>query len=239
MRPKKVLPYKTYNSIGHLSGSRLGPTDSKIDMNTEKKMTEQFPLHHSCILFIEEKMDGSNVCVVRYEGELVCLSRSGYNCKDSNQEQHRMFYRWVMNHKEQFEELLPTNHDRVVGEWLALAHGTIYKELSSPFMAFDLYKNGIHQSLCNRKDEIDKVHLYNVPIILQSENPIPIRIALEYANMKNSNGEGVVYRMEKRKRNKKDNTFYYEPWMIAKVVKQDKEDGKFLKDGQRIWNWTD
>jgi len=49
----------------------------------------------------------------------------------------------------------------------------------------------------------------------------------------NALAEGVVYRLERF--DKKINR--YVPYIIAKVVRLDKEDGKYLKEGQSIWMW--
>jgi ATP-dependent RNA circularization protein (DNA/RNA ligase family) len=235
MKPTKVLDYKTYNSIGHLSGSRLGASDSKIDAKTEKCLTVMLPEHMKCFLYIEEKMDGTNVCVVRLHGELRVLSRSGYDCKESPQKQHQMFYRWVMANKEKFNKLLTNNHDRVVGEWLAQAHGTIYNGLSNPFQVFDLYHEKRQLPVSLRTKLVEQAGLVNVPIVLAGLTAVPIDVALSCVN---KNAEGVVYRLEKMKKNATvmENT----PWIIAKVVRMEKEDGKYLTDPNlSVWNWRE
>ena len=231
---QKPLDYKTYNSIGHLSGSRLGPKDRHIDKKQEEYLTIKFPEHQKCFLYIEEKMDGSNVTVVRLNGELVALGRSGYKCETSNQEQHRMFARYVQNNLAKFDKLLPNEHDRVVGEWMALAHGTIYKSLAAPFMAFDLYLNKVQQSVTRRQIQVFKAGLENVPSLWASSNSLSIDKAL---NLCSKNAEGVIYRLEKIQK-KNDRAADYIPWIIAKVVRLEKEDGKYLED-ELIWNYRE
>lgn len=234
----KVLDYKTYNSIGHFATSRVGPKDHHIDSKTELLCTTAFPLHQKCYLYIEEKMDGSNVTVVRLNGQIYALGRSGYDCKDSNLEQHRMFYRWVEKNKEKFEKLLPNEHDRVVGEWMVQAHGTIYKDLPSFYMAFDLFYNKEQQSVRTRIKAVEDVGLYNVPLIYKGDTPISLEIASTWPSM-NPDAEGVVYRLEKVNKNHPHE--FNKPWIIAKFVKQDKVDGKYIKafSGEEIkpiWN---
>lgn len=232
--PEKVLPYKTYNKIGHLSKSRLGEGDHFIDSKTEAQLTKQLtdPL---ALIYVEEKLDGSNVCVVRWKGELRCLTRSGYDCEKSNQEQHRMFARWVHNRRDLLGILLCEEEDRVVGEWLVLAHGTKYQVDwgNEAFIAFDLYTK-------NREVYyFDKIKLFSsvglkTPRLLHlggacSTNRA-IKLLEEPSYHKPEDAEGVIYRME-RMGNK--------PSIKAKLVKKNKEDGKYIKDGQVIWNWHD
>jgi len=221
---------KPYHSIGHLSKSRLGEKDHHIDIGQEKLLTEKFP-PIECILYLEEKMDGSNVSVIRKEGEIIAVGRSGYGCKESNQEQHRRFAKFVEDNKEKFEQLLPNENDRVVGEWMALAHGTLYKDLPSPFMAFELYYGKEAQNDKTRRAAFKEVKIEQVPLLAKTTHPISIEKALEIANKHRSNCEGVVYRLE-RFDNKKDN---YVPWIIAKIVKQDKVDGFYFDKDNPIW----
>ena len=190
---------------------------------------------------VQEKMDGSNVCIVRVNGELKAVGRSGYDCSNSDQEQHHMFYRYMLKHKEYFERLLPNDHDRLVGEWCALAHGTIYKDLEVPFWPFDLYLNKVQQSVDSligkMRDAGDYHSFCKIPIILSMGHPVSIEEALQILDNNRPEGEGVVYRFEVRGK----------PHMIAKVVKMDKRDGKYFKDENNVtidkslytWNWRD
>lgn len=66
----------------------------------------------------------------------------------------------------------------------------------------------------------------------EKETPLKIEDALKLID---DNSEGIVYKLEIIKKNWP----YSSPYMIGKVVKQDKEDGKYLKEGNEIWNWRD
>lgn len=229
IHPIKILSYKTYNSIGHLSSSRLGESDSKIDQNTENLLVKQTAGGHQLVI-VQEKIDGSNVCVVNQNGKLFALSRSGYNCETSNQEQHRMFHDYMMKHYDRFYSLLPTHDSRVVGEWTALAHGTIYIDVEDPFVAFDLYQkiDNVIQPL-PFKDFTTLVAIagFKQPQILHMGGACPIAKAMKKLDKYRPDSEGLVYRLEEN----------FKPKIIAKYVKHDKVDGKYLKDGQQIWNW--
>lgn len=251
--PTKLLGYKPYNSIPHLLGSRLGEGDRHLQGKQGLYMVQSFPEDGRFFLFIEEKMDGSNCTVVRLNGEIRTLGRAGYDCAGSNQEQHRMFNRWVMKNKEKFEELLPNELDRCAGEWMALAHGTIYPNLESPYMIFDLFmtNNGkydfdtgvrklsagphpVQFPTSLRRQLVDAAGLVSVPLRKVSTTAVSAEDALKLVD---DNAEGVVYRLEKVSKNH----IFSKPYLIAKIVKMEKEDGKYLRNGQEnnIWNWKE
>lgn len=230
---KKVLN-KSYDSIGHLSKSRLGESDSHIDKKQEFLLTEKLP-PVDCILYIEEKMDGSNCAVIRKNGEIIAIGRSGYRCSDSNFEQHRMFHRYIEKRKQMFESILSHEGDRVVGEWLAMAHGTLYSNIISPYQVFDFFRDEKRLNFEERKKIFDTYGLSMVPLLYKGKEAISIEKALDLALTHNSLAEGVVYRLEIF--DKKINT--YKPFLIAKVVRMDKEDGKYFSDTNPIWMWNE
>lgn len=233
---KKLLGYKPYTSIGHLIESRLGEKDRHVDQKTNDFLTKNYNPNTPRVIYIEEKMDGSNVCVARFENQIVTVGRSGYDCSDSNQKQHRMFHAWVIENKEKFEKLLVNNDDRVCGEWMALAHGSIYNKshFSQPFLIFDLFlgKNN-RVSVEQRRSMVESVGLENAPLLGKFTESISVENALSL--LSNPDAEGVVYKCEMPQKN----SVYSKPWMIAKVVKSDKVDGKFLEleDEERIWHF--
>lgn len=63
--PLKLIGGKGYGSIGHLSGSRLGPSDSTIHFGQERILTEKARDKHDRII-VTEKLDGS--CVAQALG---------------------------------------------------------------------------------------------------------------------------------------------------------------------------
>jgi ATP-dependent RNA circularization protein (DNA/RNA ligase family) len=234
--PSRVLSYKTYNSIGHLPNSRTGIADSRISEQSAKQMVSELPNQQSLVI-VQEKIDGSNVCVVRHSGELITLGRSGFPCKDSNQEQHRMFDSWVKVHKDKFEKLLPNESDRVVGEWIALAHGTKYTigpdgDYEQPFIAFDLF-NGSDLKACSFIETTQRVYAVGLimPKVIHIGGACSVSRALKILTQEvGTHAEGVVYRLEEAGKLK----------TIAKFVKHDKVDGLFMIDresSEYIWNW--
>ena len=66
----KPLGAKAYGSICHLPGSRLGPGDHKLNEGQARILTQKVRDKHD-VIFIQEKLDGSNVCVARIDGPAV------------------------------------------------------------------------------------------------------------------------------------------------------------------------
>ena len=103
---------------------------------------------------VQEKLDGSCVAVARLDGGLHALTRSGNPASGSRFEHHRLFAAWVRVHDARLRALL-AHGERVVGEWLALAHGTRYALPHEPFVAFYLMTGGArvtHDELTARAD---------------------------------------------------------------------------------------
>lgn len=227
----KVLKHKTYESIGHLSKSRLGPGDHSIDSITEKYFTSEVP-NQQTLVVVQEKMDGSNVTVLKKDGKLHTLGRSGYPCYESDQEQHKMFHDYVLSRADEFYALLGEG-ERVVGEWMALAHGTIYSNVRDPFMPFDIFDSS------NKR--IPFIELtkrlgvrFNIPFILHIGGACSIGRAERIMKkaFPGKDYEGFVFRLEEQGEFKS----------IAKFVRPGKEDGKYIKPDENglrtyVWNW--
>lgn len=230
--PEKILDYKTYNKIGHLSKSRLGKGDHFIDKKAEETFLKQV-LDNQTLVIVQEKMDGSNVCVVKHNGDLIALGRSGYKCSDSNLEQHRYFDKFVKRYKERFSSILPNEGDRIVGEWCLQAHGTKYPFTKEEelFYPFDIFLQKTH-----RLSFIDFFMLvssvdFRSPKVLHLGGSCSINRGMKLLKKEISlkaheyDPEGLIYRIEKA------GAFQN----IAKYVCHHKEDGKYFKDGT-IWN---
>ena len=133
---RKPLGRKNYGHIPHLPGSRLGPGDHKCHEGQARIATLKARDKNDEI-FVQEKLDGSNVGVARLGETIFPLGRAGYMASSSRFEQHRHFSNWAYANLERFMAVL-RDGERVVGEWLMQAHGTRYKLTHEPFVAFDL-----------------------------------------------------------------------------------------------------
>jgi len=231
----KPLGRKNYGSIGHLPNSRMGPADHSVHDGQGRICQFKSRDKHDRII-VTEKVDGSNVGIARIGDQIHALGRAGYLAQSSKYEQHQLFAAWVRQ-REQFWRDALRDGERLVGEWLAQAHGTIYRRLPllGPFVAFDLMRGdqrAPHDELWRRCDE------YHIPrpALLHDGGPI----AVDDVMSRHGDGafgaddpEGVVYRVERM------GEFDF----MAKWVRPDKVDGKYLPGltvsvtDTEIWNW--
>lgn len=227
----KPLGHKSYGTIGHLPGSRQGRDDVGINPGQARICCERPRDRHDRII-VQEKLDGTNVAVANVGGELVALNRAGYTAVSARWEHHRLFARWVDDNRWRFAFLRPG--ERVCGEWLAQAHGTIYDLRHEPFVAFDIMRNG-HERACY--DEVAErcARTLPLPAVLSSGPPCSIEQALGLLGTVGHHGardvaEGAVWRVERK--GVVD--------FLAKYVRPSKVDGKYLPEisgADPIWLW--
>lgn len=228
----KPLGYKAYGSIGHLPNSRMGPADHCIPQGQADICTKKVRDRHD-IVIVHEKLDGSCTAVARLGNEIVALGRAGWLAQSSPYEQHQLFAYWVRSNEDRFREVLKDG-ERLVGEWLAQAHGTKY-ELGDrePWAVFDLMRGkerATHIEFdCRLKDIFARPHLLHFGEALSVEAAMELH---EQNKWPCEETEGVVYRVERR--GKVD--------FLGKWVKPTKVDGKYIpglngNDGIEVWNW--
>lgn len=226
----KPLNKKLYGSIGHLPHSRLGGGDHKVADGQAKICLEKERDKHD-IIIIQEKLDGSNCGVAKIDGKIIPLTRAGYVASTSKWEQHVLFHKWVLANWERFDGLL-FEGERIIGEWLALAHGTKYKLEHEPFVVFDLMLGDTrmpYQKFIKRVLSFDFI----IPKLISYGKPMNHKDILKRVESSGHGAlepvEGYVCRVERRG----------EVDFLAKWVKHDKEDGKYFKEnyGKDVWNW--
>lgn len=76
----KPLGGRAYGSIGHLPQSRLGPSDWHIHEGQARICLER-PRKGDRII-VTEKLDGSCMAVANIAGEIVGLTRAGFNARE-------------------------------------------------------------------------------------------------------------------------------------------------------------
>lgn len=230
---KKPLGRKAYGSIGHLPFSRMGPADHSITEGQANICCKKPRDKHDTII-VQEKLDGSCVAVAMVGGMIHPLGRAGYPAVSSKYPQHRMFHDWVMLNSDRFFAVLQEG-ERVVGEWLAQAHGTRYDLPHEPFVAFDIMQD-INRLPYRVFEERVSPGEFKTPTLLHCDQvSLPIEEALHRLGYYGFHGatdqcEGVVYRVERH--GKVD--------FLAKYVRPDKVDGKFLPEisgTESVWNW--
>lgn len=228
----KPLGRKNYGSIPHLPGSRLGPGDHHIHEGQGMICCERVRDLRDVVI-VTEKLDGSNVGIARIGNDIIALGRAGYPAQSSPWKQHQYFAAWVRWNESLFREVLHPN-ERIVGEWLAQAHGTRYSMSAQfcPFVAFDLMEGAIHlpyavfTERCSLKLTVATCFSYG--------GALPITKALHLLGDHGFHGamdlvEGAVWRVER------DGNFEF----MAKYVRPEKIDGYYLpeRSGKEIWNW--
>lgn len=227
----KPLGHRAYGSIGHLPNSRLGPSDSSVNEGQARICTEK-SRDKLDLIIVQEKLDGACVSAARINGEIVALGRAGYLAESSPYEQVRMWGEWVHRNRSRFLDLL-NDGERVCGEWLAQACGTIYDLTGhEPFFAFDILT--LHRRLTFEEFSVRTMGLFETPRTLHIGGPLSVEAA-HHAHKLNhlpcDEVEGVVYRVERK--GKVD--------FLAKWVRPDKVDGKYLPEisgKEAIWQWS-
>lgn len=214
----KPLNKRAYGSIPHLHGSRKPPSDKGLSKQQSLLFTER-PKHKTDRIIVQEKLDGSCCAVAKIDNRIYALSRAGYEARTSPFELHHRFADWVDRNLIRFEFL--NEGERVVGEWLAMAHGTIYKLQHEPFVAFDIMTGNKRLPVL---DVMAIVHdVLPTPAIIH-HGPLSIDQCKELTNHSKHGAEGpaegAVYRYERGD----------EVIMLAKYVRHDKVDGVYLPE---------
>lgn len=135
----KPIPGKAYGSIPHLPGSRLGSGDYHCDAGQVEIATGlgRRPSERCRDrVIVTEKLDGGCTAIARIEGRLLALIRAGYLANSSPFEHLRLFAHWVDMNIDRFNVL--AEGERMVGEWMAIGHGTRYQLHGEPFIPFDI-----------------------------------------------------------------------------------------------------
>lgn len=224
----KPLGGKAYGSIPHLPGSRLGPADHCCHEGQAAICTENKRDRHDVIV-VQEKLDGSCVSVARLPGGIVALSRAGYEADSSPYQQHHLFAAWVLRNEERFDFL--KIGQRVVGEWLAMAHGTMYELKHEPFVVFDLMDGGERFPYLEMVKATAKGDL-QTPHLISYGEPLSIELAMKKLRDSGHGAidgvEGAVWRVERKGKVE----------FLTKYVRQDKQDGKYFAEnmGHDVWN---
>lgn len=226
----KPLGYKAYGSIPHLPGSRLGEGDHHCHVGQAKIATEKARDRHDVII-VQEKLDGSCCSVAKINDEIVALGRAGYPAASSEYTVHHSFAEYVEENKKRFDLLL-NEGERVVGEYLAQAVGTIYNLPHEPFVPFDIMRGKYrfpYQVFANRVQELS----FTIPYLLAYGAPLSIEKAMALVQHSGHGAadpvEGAIWRIERKG----------EVDFLTKYVRHDKEDGKYFPEknnGVITWN---
>jgi hypothetical protein len=218
---------KRYPSINHLPDSLLTKGDRTVSL--EQSTICQYKARDiQDVIIVTEKLDGTNVRVVKTGSQIQTILRSGNPAQSSKHITHQLFNDWVWKNYDRFEFL--KDNQSIVGEWLAYAHGTLYNLPHEPFVVFDLmegnkritYKELINV-VCGKFITARLLH-FGQPV---TTDWIMDRIDLD----KSFHGaqdpiEGAVWRVERKG----------EVDFLAKYVRPDYIPGKYLDDNCWLWS---
>lgn len=228
----KPLGGRNYGSIPHLPNSRMGPSDHHCHEGQARIATIKTRDKHDLVI-VTEKLDGSNVGIANVDVKIYALTRAGYLANTSPYEQHHLFDSWVKKNENFWLDVIDPGQ-RLVGEWIAQAHGTIYSKIpeTGPFILFDIIDNKDRlpwSAVVYTSENFD----ISIPKLINHGKPILIEEAMklqENGDYGADEAEGVVYRVERK--GKFD--------FMVKWVRPDKVDGKYLPEisgSEAIWNW--
>lgn len=191
-------------------------------------------------VFVQEKLDGSNVGVARIGNWIYALGRAGYLASSSPYKQHQMFADWASRNAGRFLDVLEDG-ERLVGEWLIQAHGTRYKLRHEPFVAFDLM-GGDNRLPYDEFSERVTMGRFVTPHLVHRGGALSVAEAMSHLGEYGRHGatdpiEGAVWRVERRHGvgQKERRTVDF----LVKYVRPDKADGVYLEkvsNKPAVWN---
>jgi hypothetical protein len=213
---------RLYGKIPHLPGSRTGPSDRHVDELLAARCTlRERP---GDLVLVQEKLDGSCVAIVREAGALVAYGREGRPCASARNDGRRAFAAWLAAQAQRLDGVLGEG-ERLVGEWLAVAHGTRYALPHAPFVAFDLFAaDGARATFATLAARATAARL-PVPHLVHQGGALGIEAALARLGTHGFHGaldpaEGLVWRIEANGA----------VAAVAKYVRPGKQDGCYLAD---------
>jgi hypothetical protein len=239
---KKPLGRKNYGHIPHLPGSRLGPGDHQCNEGQARIATEKTRDKNDEV-FVQEKLDGSNVGVARIGDTIHPLGRAGYLAASSPYQQHRHFGHWAYTNLERFMAVLREG-ERLVGEWLMQAHGTRYNLQHEPFVAFDLMVEDERRPYYEFARRV-AIGEFVTPALLHCGGALSIDEAMNRLDVYGFHSaidpvEGAVWRVERDKPTGKKGEKKRVVDFLVKFVRPDKIDGSYLPEisgKEPVWNW--
>jgi hypothetical protein len=196
----KPIRGKAYGSIGHLSGSRLGPSDSTVHAGQERILTVKIRDYHDRVI-VTEKLDGSCVGVANIDGTIVAVGRAGLLAAASPHVHIRQFAHWVERNAVRFWGL--ENGQRMMGEWCTMAHGTRYRPMFNPFVPFDLMIGSKRLPFDEMKYVANRAGLRTTQVLHDDVEAVCVSAILDRLGNHGHHGavdpaEGAVWRVERK-----------------------------------------
>lgn len=227
------MPLALYAKIPHLPGSRTGPGDHHVGRDLSARCT--IAARPGDRVIVQEKLDGTCVAVLRSEGVITAFGRQGRPCAESRNDGRRAFAAWVRENEGRFALL--AEGERVVCEWLAVAHGTRYALPHEPVVMLDRFDAAGRRATVAERAALAAATGLPVPQVIHEGGALGVDLALERLGEHGFHGavdpaEGLVWRVEAAG----------EVAAVVKYVRAGKRDGCYLADhtgGETVWNTWD
>lgn len=235
---RRPLKGKSYGSIPHLIGSRRGPMDKGVNEGQQRICCEKKRDENDTIM-VQEKLDGANIGAALIDGQIVAITRGGVLASESQFPHHHLWGEWVRDNEARFRSVLGKG-ERLCGEWLALAHGTIYDLPHEPFVAFDVMKGAERLTLEKFTRRVGE--MFVTPRLLHVGDSISVENVLQILEPGGHGArglaEGAIWRVERFASARGETIVDF----LAKYVRPEKEDGLYLPmlahpERQPIWLW--
>ena len=139
-----------------------------------------------------------------------------------------MFHDWVYQNEERFRSVL-NEGERICGEWLTHAHGTVYELHHEPFVAFDIFTaDNKRMAYATFSEKV--TGKFVLPYLVHMGGAYSVQDALDHLGEFGKHGateqiEGAMWRVERK------GVVDY----LCKFVRPDKVDGKYL-GGDEVMN---
>jgi hypothetical protein len=227
---EKPLGRRAYFRIPHLPGSRTGSRDRHLPPPLARRLT--CASQPGDTVFVQEKLDGSCVAVAKLHGRLLALGREGVRASESANPGRQLFDQWVRANEASLAPLLE-NGEWLVGEWLALAHGTHYALAHAPFVPFDLLSATTALTVDALGERLARTTILVPPHLVHRGPALSVEQALASLGQGGHGAdvvEGAVWRLERAG----------QVLCRAKYVRSDKVDGHLLPENSgapAVWNW--
>ena len=191
---------RLYGSIPHLPGSRAASDKTKTAAQAQRSLDPAAARDGEEVI-VQEKLDGSCVAILRdATGKLEARGREGNLAAESRNDARRMFSTWLADNAARLSKVIG-EEEVLVGEWLALVHGTRYRLHHEPFVAFDLLKAGRVRVTVDELSERLAPAGVRMPAVVHRGAPCGTSAACVLLGEHGRHGaidppEGLVYRVE-------------------------------------------
>ncbi|MBR3681592.1 MAG: RNA ligase family protein [Clostridia bacterium] len=120
-----------YPRTPHIEGSRLQDGDEDLSQIPFSAISGRW-------VAVEEKVDGANVGISFFDGDLHLQSRGHFLRGGVKEREYELFKVWANSRCEELYEILGERYI-MYGEWLYRKHRVYYNSLSHYFLEFDIF----------------------------------------------------------------------------------------------------